>query len=112
MVVETYRSGHNGTDSKSVVGQPTVGSNPTVSAKKMGVPLGAPIFLHIKRWWDSKGQGVNESPFGLSELVPGFSTEKESHRLRQAKNYYIDTIVSVKWFFFCAFVAYYMPFCI
>ena len=31
---ETYRSGHNGTDSKSVDGQPSVGSNPTVSAKK------------------------------------------------------------------------------
>ena len=31
--LETYRSGHNGTDSKSVVPHGTVGSNPTVSAK-------------------------------------------------------------------------------
>ena len=30
--VERYRSGHNGTDSKSVDGQPSVGSNPTCSA--------------------------------------------------------------------------------
>ena len=32
--METYRSGHNGADSKSVCGQPHVGSNPTVSAKE------------------------------------------------------------------------------
>ena len=31
---ETYRSGHNGTDSKSVVPHGTVGSNPTVSANE------------------------------------------------------------------------------
>ena len=30
---ETYRSGHNGTDSKSVDPQGSVGSNPTVSAR-------------------------------------------------------------------------------
>ena len=30
--MERYRSGHNGTDSKSVDGQPSVGSNPTCSA--------------------------------------------------------------------------------
>lgn len=29
---ERYRSGHNGTDSKSVGGKPHVGSNPTLSA--------------------------------------------------------------------------------
>ena len=34
LYTETYRSGHNGTDSKSVVPSGTVGSNPTVSAKK------------------------------------------------------------------------------
>ncbi len=33
IVTEAYRSGHNGTDSKSVVPHGTVGSNPTVSAK-------------------------------------------------------------------------------
>ena len=32
IVTEAYRSGHNGTDSKSVVPHGTVGSNPTVSA--------------------------------------------------------------------------------
>ena len=31
--METYRSGHNGADSKSVCEQSHVGSNPTVSAK-------------------------------------------------------------------------------
>ena len=31
--MDRYRSGHNGTDSKSVDGQPSVGSNPTLSAK-------------------------------------------------------------------------------
>ena len=31
--MEAYRSGHNGTDSKSVVPNGTVGSNPTASAK-------------------------------------------------------------------------------
>ena len=32
--METYRSGHNGADSKSVCGQPHEGSNPSVSARK------------------------------------------------------------------------------
>ena len=32
--MEAYRSGHNGTDSKSVVPHGTVGSNPTASARK------------------------------------------------------------------------------
>ncbi len=31
-IMEAYRSGHNGTDSKSVVPHGTVGSNPTASA--------------------------------------------------------------------------------
>ena len=31
--METYRSGHNGADSKSVCAKAHVGSNPTVSAK-------------------------------------------------------------------------------
>ena len=34
--METYRSGHNGADSKSVCRQRHVGSNPTVSAKRSG----------------------------------------------------------------------------
>mgnify|MGYP006956053016 CR=1 FL=1 len=33
LFLEAYRSGHNGTDSKSVVPHGTVGSNPTASAK-------------------------------------------------------------------------------
>src|SRR5690606_20166747 len=38
---ERYRSGHNGTDSKSVGGiAPHVGSNPTLSAKQKGPPAG------------------------------------------------------------------------
>ena len=32
--METYRSGHNGADSKSVSGQPHASSNLAVSAKK------------------------------------------------------------------------------
>ena len=32
--METYRSGHNGADSKSVREQSPAGSNPAVSAKK------------------------------------------------------------------------------
>ena len=33
--MEAYRSGHNGTDSKSVVPHGTVGSNPTASASRV-----------------------------------------------------------------------------
>ena len=42
--METYRSGHNGTDSKSVVPPGTVGSNPTVSAKPKKRAHLAPFF--------------------------------------------------------------------
>ena len=38
--MERYRSGHNGTDSKSVVPSGTVGSNPTHSAKKSSKQAG------------------------------------------------------------------------
>ena len=38
--LETYRSGHNGADSKSVCRQRHVGSNPTVSAIEKEPPLG------------------------------------------------------------------------
>ena len=34
--MERYRRGHNGADSKSVCGQPHVGSNPTISTNKKG----------------------------------------------------------------------------
>ena len=43
--METYRSGHNGADSKSVCGQPHVGSNPTVSARA-GSDFTLPAFLY------------------------------------------------------------------
>ena len=44
--MQRYRSGHNGADSKSVCGQPHVGSNPTRSAKKKGVSfMLTPFFL-------------------------------------------------------------------
>lgn len=37
--MERYRSGHNGTDSKSVVPHGTVGSNPTASASSVTLHL-------------------------------------------------------------------------
>lgn len=37
---EAYRSGHNGTDSKSVVLSGTEGSNPSASAKRAGRAYG------------------------------------------------------------------------
>lgn len=37
--METYRSGHNGADSKSVREQSPAGSNPAVSAKKRTATL-------------------------------------------------------------------------
>ena len=46
---ETYRSGHNGTDSKSVDGQPSVGSNPTHSARVYaGLQICKPAFTLSK----------------------------------------------------------------
>ncbi len=44
--MERYRSGHNGTDSKSVVPSGTVGSNPTRSAKfeVFGIPKTSFLF--------------------------------------------------------------------
>ncbi len=45
--METYRRGHNGADSKSVCGQPHVGSNPTVSAINQDTHWGVLIFMRI-----------------------------------------------------------------
>ena len=42
---EAYRSGHNGTDSKSVVPHGTVGSNPTRSATPEQSPLCSGLFF-------------------------------------------------------------------
>ena len=44
---EAYRSGHNGTDSKSVVPHGTVGSNPTASAKKKKENAIGVLFLFL-----------------------------------------------------------------
>ncbi len=46
--VERYRSGHNGTDSKSVEPHGSVGSNPTRSATTCGEYLLAAGFLFIR----------------------------------------------------------------
>ena len=45
---EAYRSGHNGTDSKSVVPHGTVGSNPTASAKNRNSKRVAVLFLYCE----------------------------------------------------------------
>ena len=46
--MERYRSGHNGTDSKSVEPQGSVGSNPTRSAKKSSNHAGLLDFFFAK----------------------------------------------------------------
>ncbi len=43
--MERYRSGHNGTDSKSVVPSGTVGSNPTRSAITLYIRIYLALFL-------------------------------------------------------------------
>ena len=43
--MEAYRSGHNGTDSKSVVPHGTVGSNPTASANIKGTPKWCAFYI-------------------------------------------------------------------
>lgn len=52
--MQTYRSGHNGADSKSVCGQPHVSSNLTVCANK---PLKADAFKGFiyEYLWTAKG---------------------------------------------------------
>ena len=40
IIMERYRSGHNGADSKSVCAQAHEGSNPSLSAKKKNHPIG------------------------------------------------------------------------
>ncbi len=49
---EAYRSGHNGTDSKSVVPHGTVGSNPTASAKvaALSAPSRKGILVAFTLW--------------------------------------------------------------
>ena len=70
--METYRSGHNGTDSKSVDPQGSVGSNPTVSAKQktvefQGFPLTLNGFLHDEGGCLIKRQPLNTKPGSCEE---------------------------------------------
>ena len=46
--LETYRSGHNGPDSKSGSPQGLVGSNPTASARKTGLLRQASFLVRMK----------------------------------------------------------------
>ena len=72
--MQRYRSGHNGADSKSVCGQPHVGSNPTRCAiKNNPSPFGGGYFLS---GWDSKPERVS----GVKKMCRGhiFSREVRS----------------------------------
>ena len=54
--METYRSGHNGADSKSVWEQSHEGSNPSLSAKKSSKQAGLLDFLFLlleNKWSES-----------------------------------------------------------
>ena len=55
--VEAYRSGHNGPDSKSGDGQPSVGSNPTASARPSGIHSQADFVLLIA-WVELQWKGT------------------------------------------------------
>ena len=50
--MERYRSGHNGADSKSVCGQPHVGSNPTLSVKTKNGQR--PFFCFLRKQCDEE----------------------------------------------------------
>ena len=53
IVMEAYRSGHNGTDSKSVVPHGTVGSNPTHSAIEIPHKLSVyAVFPYLNIFYD------------------------------------------------------------
>ena len=54
MNMEAYRSGHNGTDSKSVVPHGTVGSNPTASANKKGTFVYQKFLFYLCPLYDVK----------------------------------------------------------
>ena len=84
--MEAYRSGHNGTDSKSVVPHGTVGSNPTASAKQKGA-LGALFCLveavgneesHLLR--SKIGFGFEPKPSG-SSLTSGAAKKSRQRRV-------------------------------
>ena len=66
--MERYRSGHNGPDSKSGVGQPTVGSNPTRSAKLIGSAIGTPYWFV----WNSRDSKPVVNRSGGSIYRAGF----------------------------------------
>ena len=64
---ETYRSGHNGTDSKSVDGQPSVGSNPTRSATspRKHYVFGGFLYLDAAPCSGASGLLVQKSRYSL-----------------------------------------------
>ena len=56
LIVEQYRSGHNGHDWKSCDGRkPSVSSNLTCSANNKRPPLRGSFAVMMKSGWDSKG---------------------------------------------------------
>ena len=80
--MQTYRSGHNGADSKSVCGQPHVGSNPTVSAtseqtlyrllRRLFIPVAKEMsFVRSPMPTVSKVRGAHSSPYHPAIILAG-----------------------------------------
>ena len=80
--MQTYRSGHNGADSKSVCGQPHVGSNPTVSAtseqtlyrllRRLFMPVAKETsFVRSPMPTVSKVRGAHSSPYHPAIILAG-----------------------------------------
>ena len=65
IIMERYRSGHNGADSKSVCANAHEGSNPSLSAIKITSGF-LPLVIFISER-DSNGCAMNDSPVRLSE---------------------------------------------
>ena len=88
--MQTYRSGHNGADSKSVCGQPHVSSNLTVCAKKKTIARAIVFFndIHPDGWviylrYDIRFQRMIYA-FGI--LWNEFYNMKNEAHLRCVKN--------------------------
>ena len=85
---ETYRSGHNGADSKSVREQSPASSNLAVSAIKKQVHFCAPVFLYNARYEKGNAKHRN-SPGdcfgGRVRAAERRSEAGESRRLRHKK---------------------------
>ena len=85
IIMERYRSGHNGADSKSVCAQAHEGSNPSLSAIKITSGF-LPLVIFISER-DSNGCAMNDSPVRLSERTltePAGESESLSKREEQA----------------------------